>query len=62
MKTTQELRENADVEYKDFVRPKTIEYVVLPNTYTTRFVFPYTVGKPFSVFATEEELREILSA
>lgn len=50
------------VDIQDFVRPKSIEYKELPNTYTTRFVFPYTVGKSFSGFATEDELKEILSA
>ena len=32
------------VDIQDFVRPKSIEYEKLPSTYTTRFVFPYTVG------------------
>ena len=50
------------VYIQDFVRPKSIEYQELPSSYTTRFVFPYTVGKSFSGFSTVEELKEILSA
>ena len=35
----------------DFVRPCSIDFEELPKSYTTRFVFPYTVGKSFSGYA-----------
>ena len=49
------------VEIRDFTCPVDIPEEPLPKGYTTRFVFPYTVGKTFSGFATVSALNETLS-
>ena len=49
------------VKILDFTRPEDIPEEPLPASYTTRFVFPYTVGQTFSGFATEKALNETLS-
>ncbi len=49
------------VEILDFTRPEDIPEEPLPKGYTTRFVFPYTVGQTFSGFATVSALNETLS-
>jgi hypothetical protein len=46
----------------DFVKPCSIDFEELPKSYTTRFVFPYTVGKSFSGYATTAELKDVLSS
>ncbi len=49
------------VEIHDFTRPEDIPEEPLPRGYTTRFVFPYTVGQTFSGFATVSALNKTLS-
>lgn len=49
------------VEILDFTRPEDIPEEPLPKVYTTRFVFPYTVGQTFSGFATVSALNDTLS-
>ena len=49
------------VEIKDFTRPEDIPEESLPSFYTTRFVFPYTVGRTFSGFSSFEALNRTLS-
>lgn len=49
------------VEIKDFTRPEDIPEEPIPDTYTTRFVFPYAVGHTFSGFKTIPELVNTLA-
>lgn len=49
------------VEIQDFTRPEDIPEEPLPKAYTTRFVFPYTVGQTFSGFTTIQALNNTLS-
>ena len=49
------------VEILDFTRPQDIPEEPLPKGYTTRFVFPYTVGQTFSGFSTVSALNDTLS-
>ena len=49
------------VEILDFIRPEDIPEESLPKAYTTRFVFPYTVGHTFSGFQTVKALNETLA-
>lgn len=50
------------VEIVDFTSPKDIEHRTPSHSYTTRFVFPYAVGRTFSGFKSVEELNKTLSA
>lgn len=47
-------------EIVDFVKHRNIPFENLPTAYTTRFVFPYTVGKSFSGYSTTKELKSVL--
>ena len=49
------------VEIKDFTRPEDIAEELLPQNYTTRFVFPFVVGQSFSGFSSIDSLRNTLS-
>ena len=49
------------VEILDFTRPEDIPEEPMPKAYTTRFVFPYTVGQTFSGFSSVEALNDTLS-
>lgn len=49
------------VEIKDFTHPVDIDDQEVDFGYTTRFVFPYSVGFTFSGFDTVEKLNEVLS-
>ena len=49
------------VKILDFTRPEDIPEEPMPATYTTRFVFPYTVGQTFSGFASEKALNDTIS-
>lgn len=49
------------VEILDFTRPEDIPEELLPKEYTTKFVFPYTVGQTFSGFSTIMALNDTLS-
>ncbi|MCD8109519.1 MAG: ATP-binding protein [Clostridiales bacterium] len=49
------------VEIKDFTHPVDIEDQDMASGYTTKFVFPYSVGHTFSGFQTIEKLNEVLS-
>lgn len=49
------------VEIRDFTRPEDISEEPLPKDFTTRFVFPYTVGRTFSGFTTVKALNDTLS-
>lgn len=49
------------VEILDFTRPHDIPYIPVGKGYTTRFVFPYSVGFPFSGFESISKLKEALS-
>lgn len=49
------------VEIKDFTHPVDIDDQEVDPGYTTKFVFPYSVGFTFSGFKTIEKLNEVLS-
>ena len=49
------------VEIKDFTHPVDIDDQDVDTGYTTRFVFPYSVGFTFSGFTTVERLNEVLA-
>ena len=49
------------VSILDFTRPEDIPEEPMPKAYTTRFVFPYTVGQTFSGFASIDSLNDTLS-
>lgn len=49
------------VEIKDFTHPVDIVDQDVDPGYTTKFVFPYSVGFTFSGFKTIEKLNEVLS-
>ena len=49
------------VEIKDFTHPVDIEDQEMEAGYTTKFIFPYSVGFTFSGFDTIEKLNEVLS-
>ena len=49
------------IEILDFVKPKDIDNEVIDGDYTTRFVFPYCVGEPFSGYKTISTLTSDLS-
>lgn len=49
------------VEIKDFTRPEDIPAEEMPKTYTTRFVFPFAVGQPYSGFKTLSTLADTLA-
>ena len=49
------------VEIKDFTHPVDIEDQDMDPGYTTKFVFPYSVGFTFSGFTTIDKLNEVLS-
>ena len=50
------------VEIHDFTHPVDIDEEPLPSNYTTRFVFPYTVGQSFSGFSTVPALMNTLAS
>ncbi len=50
------------VEILDFTSPSDIPQEEIDHSYTTKFIFPYTVGRTFSGFKTVEELNKILSS
>ena len=50
------------VEIVDFTRPEDIQDEDMDRSYTTRFVFPYVVGKTFSGFDSIENLNKTLSS
>lgn len=49
------------VKIKDFTHPVDIEDQEVNAGYTTKFIFPYSVGFTFSGFKTVEKLNEVLS-
>lgn len=49
------------VEIKDFTHPVDIDDQEVDLGYTTKFVFPYSVGFTFSSFTTIEKLNDVLS-
>jgi hypothetical protein len=49
------------VEILDFTRPEDIPEMSIESSYTTKFVFPYTIGQSFSGFSTIDELKRVLS-
>lgn len=49
------------VEIKDFTHPVDIDDQDVDPGYTTKFIFPYSVGFTFSGFKTVEKLNEVLS-
>jgi len=49
------------VEIQDFTRPEDIADEPMPRGYTTRFVFPYTVGRTFSGFSSIAALNSTLA-
>lgn len=49
------------VEICDFTHPKAIADQQVDDGYTTKFIFPYSVGFPFSGFETVDKLNEALS-
>lgn len=50
------------VKIVDFTSPKDIEQEAFDRSFTTKFVFPYVVGRTFSGFKSLEELNRTLSA
>lgn len=49
------------VEIKDFTHPVDIDDEIIDEGYTTKFIFPYSVGFTFSGFDNVEKLNEVLS-
>ena len=49
------------VEIRDFTHPVDIQDEEINSGYTTKFIFPYSVGFTFSGFQTKERLNEVLS-
>ena len=49
------------VEIKDFIRPEDIPEETIPNAYTTRFIFPFSVGHSFSGFSSVSALTNTLA-
>lgn len=49
------------VQINDFTNPDDIEFVDIEEPYTTRFVFPYTVGRTFSGFNSITDLNNKIS-
>ena len=49
------------VEIKDFTHPVDIDDEIIDEGYTTKFIFPYSVGFTFSGFNNVEKLNEVLS-
>ena len=49
------------VEIKDFTHPVDIDDQDVPQGYTTKFEFPYSVGFTFSGFTTVDKLNTVLS-
>ncbi|MBR3019385.1 MAG: hypothetical protein IKH57_20290 [Clostridia bacterium] len=49
------------VEILDFTRPEDIPGEPMQKAYTTRFVFPYTVGQTFSGFSSIKALNDTLT-
>ena len=49
-------------EIRNFVDPQEISFEKIPETYTTRFIFPYHVGSDFSGFSNLEDLRNAISS
>lgn len=49
------------VEILDFTSPTDIPASEIESSFTTKFVFPYTVGRPFSGFNSIAELNKVLS-
>ena len=50
------------VEIQDFTRPEDIPWEDVESKYTTKFIFPYTVGQTFSGFTTLDNLNQTLSS
>lgn len=53
--------ESFAININDFTNPQDIQPSILPNGVTTKFVFPYTVGKTFSGYKTTQELKDAIS-
>jgi len=49
------------IKINNFIFPEDIQSVKLDKPYTTKFIFPYAVGKSFSGFSTLPELKEKIS-
>lgn len=49
------------VEITNFTHPEDISPEEIPESFTTRFVFPYAVGKTFSGFDSVDKLNDTLS-
>lgn len=49
------------VEIRDFTHPVDIEDQEIVSGYTTKFIFPYSVGHTFSGFQTTDKLNEVLA-
>ena len=49
------------VEILDFTSPSDVSSIEVEGSFTTKFVFPYTVGRTFSGFNSIEELNMVLS-
>ena len=50
------------VEIHDFTKPEAVDYINVPDGYTTVFEFPYRVGETFSGFTTIKQLKEAIAA
>lgn len=49
------------VQINGFITPQDISYETMPDKYTTRFVFPYSVGRNYSGFKDLNSLNDTLS-
>lgn len=49
------------IEILNFTHPRDIDDQEVDDGYTTKFIFPYSVGFPFSGFETVDKLNEVLS-
>lgn len=49
------------IRINDFTNPQDIPQAILPAEVTTKFVFPYTVGRTFSGYKTIQELNNAIS-
>ena len=54
--------EKFSVEIHDFTKPEEIDYIDIPDGYTTVFEFPYRVGETFSGFQTVNALKDKIAS
>ena len=50
------------IEIQNFIKPIDIDNEIVPEGYTTRFVFPYCAGKDFSGYKSVSDLKSALNS